>query len=646
MTNMLALPPELLLEVAKRCSIQSIGRLSQISKIWAVVCNDIVLWLDRIHRELTLEPKLRYGESYKEYYENVYDYKVSPHLYYGPSVDLNGDNYKYFLTRPIAGTGAQPDPRVRHSLQAYFAVACRIGAEVWAATLIQLGAVVNTEGEDESPLMIATRNGHVPLIGLLTSEGANINFVTSGYQKRTVFQAALQSPNIADCLQALINSKQNPRIIPKRHRAIIFNQTKLLEESLTREGNHSKLDRIGLSAVGWAIILGRTDCIKILIDHKVSLDHVADNDYMSTSKRNQCGEVSAILFAIDRRRSNILALLLERVGLQDAGYPYMHPSYSDIRYISLLELATKKDFPAGVQLLLRAGARANRYEALCIAASRNFQQCLGLLQSGQGDVNQPRVTAKHEEKHWKKAIQYPLTLATKSGHTASIISLLHNGADPNLCAAQKKGSTRRSFFTELQALKDDPRAHAALEKTRYDQVDTDVKNISPLIYAVRFLISVGTLYHCSFFKELSGSHTLNEDIKHLQGKIANNKEILLEFDQDDYDPRNPNNHLSRQALTNIKVLLLRGADPNHSDSKGDTAIAILLSGIKKDNTRLHKNINKLILCAIATLLKHGAKTTPEQMEAWNIAKATNTLIAISKSETTATELTSPARDQP
>ncbi|MDQ2994235.1 MAG: ankyrin repeat domain-containing protein, partial [Pseudomonadota bacterium] len=575
------LPNDILIEMAKRFSVEATGRIAQTCKRWRQISNANNLWLARIKLELTEQPQLRYGESYKEHYENVYDYKERNYQY-PPKAELDGDNYKCFLTRPIVPCEDSEDSYVRHSLQAYLRVACRIGAEIWFAKLIQIDTQGHIRIDYDNLLMESVRNEQLHLIPLLTNNGANINFVDKkNYTASGIFQTALKLDSHRHCLQALFNSNQPLTIIPRRHLLVIINEPELLDKNLKSDGNHAKKDRIGLSSIGWAIILGREKCLEVLVKHKVSLDEVADPDYMSNSGYTQCGQVPAMLFALARRKIKILAFLLKKFGINAVGYPYMDPYYTDICHITLLEYAVKINFTQAVELLLQSGANTHLQEAFCEAASRGFLDCLKLLASARPAVNATLATAKHEEKNWLISEDLPLTLAARSGHTPCISFLLQMHANPNLHASRKTGVTRRSYHSELHAAKHNPTLFAQIQDTRYATVYSNDTHISALNLAAKFLISIGDLYHCSFFKTLTGSSTYNEDIKALKIKIDHNQKILLEFDRCDYDPTSIENRLSTNAIENIKLLLIKDAKANHKDSNGMSALSILLSGFKK-----------------------------------------------------------------
>jgi hypothetical protein len=620
MKMMESLPIEVLIEIAKRFSVEATGRIAQTCKRWGEVSNDDSLWLARIKLELTEKPQLRYGESYKEYYENIYDFK-GQNYNYQMNTQPDGDNYKCFLNSPIV-PGEDPESTcTRHSLQAYLTVACRIGAEIWLARLIQIGAEQSTGIDYDNLLMVSVRNEQLHLIPLLINHGANINyFDKTGYTRRSVFQTALKLDSPGPCLNALFSSKQTIRIIPRRHLLIIFNEPELLEDNLASTGNHAKLDRVGLSSIGWAIILGREKCLEVLVKHKVSLDDVADNDYMSTSGYTQCGQVSAMLFALAKRKIYILAFILKTFGLHEVAYPYMDQNYRDMCYITLLEYAVKTNFTQAVQLLLEYGANKALQKAFSEAASRGFLTCLKLLATAKPKVNIAHTTAKHEEKDWLISEDYPLTLAAQSGHTPCIYFLLQAHADPNLHASKKTGVTRRGYHSELHAAKHNPTLFAQIKDTQYANVYSNDEHISALNLSAQFLIKIAELYHCTFFKNLSGSNTFNEDIKALKGNINQNKKILLEFDRSDYDPKSIKNQLSKNAIDNIRLLLVKDANVNHKDSNGESALSILLSGFKKEKSRLNMNINKLVLHAIEILISHGAQLTQQQSEIIDLYK--------------------------
>lgn len=141
------------------------------------------------------------------------------------------------VVEQLLSCGAQVSMRNRVDYTALHWAALRGAADV-VSVLVSASADVNAvEREGNTPLHFAARGGFPEICSLLLHGGAHINAVTSVWHYTPLMYAAMRGE--IDCLHLL------------------------LAEGADMEMTCSK----GLSAVGWAQSLCRTDCVHMLCSH-------------------------------------------------------------------------------------------------------------------------------------------------------------------------------------------------------------------------------------------------------------------------------------------------------------------------------------------------------------------------------------------
>lgn len=558
---MMESPNEILFKLTEWNTTQSLGRLAQTCSLWNIIVNtdkDEYQWKKRVFQELTKQPKLKHRESFKDYYKNIYD-------------DKNYSSYKNYLTKPIEeyveeGENALIDNSTKYSLEAYLITACGTGVEVWAEKLIKLGANPNRIVGCRNPLQEATVNGHLHIIELLMSHGANINFFDE-ITNQTVFHAALDSPFPEGCLKKILNYENHKEVmvLPPLHIAVILNDLELIKKLFDEQIDLDELDSRELSPLGWAIILGRTKCVEILIEEGASLENVADASHERCA-HGTFGSVSALRLAIGNKQELSLKLILKNG--ENPNVTWEDRDLEEDRIFTPIEFAVDQNFPEGLKLLLQYGAKRGFNEAFCKAASGGYLECLKILSNKNVDTNYTKCSKTEGHKNSSIHKDRPLTLAAKYGHTACVSFLLSIGANPNLTTSY--------------------------QYSQFGKNVRNVENISALHEAVKHLVSVGVLS--------SSSGRLSDGSDYFENK---NTKVKLEFGQENFDPLDINNVLSYQAILSLELLLKHGAKVNFVDSEKKSALSILISGIRKEKDIIDINRNKMIICALDVLFKYN-----------------------------------------
>jgi ankyrin repeat protein len=539
-------------------------------------------------------PKLRPGQSYKNYYEINYDFKVSPHSSHEPLCD--DSNYKSFLTKPLVGVNEDDYGFARYSLDAYLESACILGAEIWVDQLIGMGASTNKLVNGRSMLMLAAEYGQLHLIELLVNKGCDINLRSQEEfrTKITLFHSALIAPEPSKCLKiifdCIIKNSLKIQVMPLMHYLVARNKRTSLKKAVERREQLNARDSGGLTAVGWAIILDRIECLKVLNDAGASLDDVADFNFVNYGAHLFTGDAHGLILAIEWQNTRSLIFILES-GIKPNNVFALNPDHdSECRYITPLELAVMKNYSDGVALLLKFGASTGFSGAFCKAASLGYLKILMLMAKVARDVNIAHKVSKKERKSSEILEDTPLALAAENGHTECIGFLLSINSNPNRYSRHET-----SYFPSYTG-KEHPSA------------STEINIFSPLINAVRYLLSLCTVHVSASrsIKTVIKSSCFFENVEYYRKRDARNEQIRLEFGGDHYKPLDKNNVLSLDARRNIVFLLHKGADVNHSDEQGNTALSILISAVRNENNAIKKNHNKLILAAIVLLIKKGA----------------------------------------
>lgn len=562
---MMEFSDEVLVRIARWNKIESLGNLAQTCKKWHSISKDETEWKNKIFSELTKQPKLKVGGSYKDYYKNIYNSRSS-------------SSYRNYLTRPIeifVEGDEHSYTENYYTLENYLIEACSIGAEIWANKLIELGVNLDmptsrydtiTCGEDA--LKEATRKGHLHIIDLLITRGVNINFFARICEE-TVFHEALNSPIPEECLKKLLNPQNYEKVtvLPAQHKAIILNDLALVKQLFDDQIDFNELDSYRVSPLGWAIMLGRTECVKMLLKKRVSLKNVAPSHYAEG-----LGLGSALRLTIAKKQAFLLKLILENGGNPNESWVQNQSiskrGHLKSKYSTPIEFVVSKNFPEGLKLLIQYGATDGFDEALDTAAICDYLDCLRIL-INQSDALNDQKSARRKNYNYKQSnidIDGILSTTARYGSTDSLHFLLNMEANSNLNTSRKPSESGKNLALHAAA------AHLA---------------------------GLKGMTNCYYLSSHLDQHDSYDDCPDEFSKAR------FEFGQTNYDPLDTKNIFSYQAILSLKLLLKHGSEVNFTINEKHSALSILVLGIAKKNDIISINTNKIIMCAIELLFEYG-----------------------------------------
>lgn len=607
------LPDKLILDISLFCSVESVGRLSQVCHFLSTLLIDDVTWKRRISVELTVVPKLIFSDLYRKNYEIMYDFK-RPSSDGRPSV-LNDSNYKSFLIMLAQRHNKTAEYVEGYSLESYLESACALGADIWVKKLLSIGANVNTIQSGYTPLMIAVRFNHIHLFEVLLGNQADVNLYDSQsfMDKTTFFHCILTSSDVLKCMSeiAVITKKNKYRLnldgksISRLSVAILNNDIKRLQELLLQQRSRKKFDIAGFSPLAWAILLQRVECLALLHRAGADINEVIGLSEMNNN-RGAFGYASGLFLAIHFQKMNSLKFILSNYRESIRGICIKNGWDGYFQEYTPIELAVKIKCLEAVKILIYYGVMNGIREACSMAASIGHVEILQLIVTNLVSVNFTTEVTEKQRKSCDIYTDTPLSLASKAGHTNCIHFLLFKRADPNVSSSHEE-----SNFPSHKG-KNSPEA------------TTFVHTSSSLLNAIDYLLGIGKIKESySSIKTRVKSSTFFQDLEYYRSIDKCNEQVNEEFCKVDYNPGDAKNLLSYSALENIRALLKAEANVNFENSKKQTALSLLLGAERKGNDTISTNRNKLVISATELLLRNGAVLTIEQFHSKLVSNNTS-----------------------
>lgn len=556
------LPEEILLKIIRHLSPISVGSLACTSKNWQRLTQDDQQWKQRVFDELTIYPALKPNETFKQYYLRIYQRE---------GVRYPSRSYKFYLM------GCKSERLFRNLklptnvLDEYLVEACEIGAEVWVKELLKKGANANFVGEHGyylgSPAVLAINSGNVVLLKALLDHGLDINQIVSDpvdCKDSTLFHAALHSANPKGFLKVLFATTAQITVLSDVDKALIAQDRKYLYKLIEKGADINKKDRAGCTPLWWALMLDDSDGFKCLLELGASLDEVVDNE-------------SIFRVIMTKKKTGYLQTILQIYPNSDLNESWQNLNFEEE---NLLTKAIRNNLTEEVRLLLGHYDVSQRQSALLEAIGEGNLIITKMIIKTGIDINYIKTQIDNDLRNKHKSIykKTPLILAASLGHADCVKYLLERGAEPNLTVEKK--------WYEYDKLQKNTRSITALHK------------------------AAGHLVHLRYILKVTVVGGDGEDWD------KRKQALIKEFNNPYYDPVNPNNKRTNDALASIKYLLQHGAQINAKDSDGETPLSTLIKGITAPSTTFNRNINKMILTAVELLLGYGAEVNM-QNKYWN-----------------------------
>lgn len=562
MNNLDELSDEIALHLIKFIPIASIGHLAAISKRWQRLTNDGSIWKNRILKELTKNPVLAPGQTYKEYYQAIYQGKYV-NKKYNWCITHTTPYFKIYLQRqakealpqfPVniqkEETLSLEDESDSQSISGdddyysnmtnvnFLGGACRLGTEVWAEQLIKIGTEINF-----GHLQAAIDNGNFEIIALIIRNIPNNelnnqwhdthgHYYKPRYERNvSVFHYAVESDHYKTALPLLFEDPTRITVLPELHTAAACGNVARLNELLQADANVNQKDCGKCTPLWWAIVCGHLDCVKFLLSNNAKVNDISVGKHRS-----------ALMVAIWRKNMGCLQLLLDKKAyIKETTFESnFHPVP-----LTALHLAAEYDFVEGLQLLVNYGFKLDKFShnftPLHSAAKAGSKTSVELLIQLGMDVNQKRqwIALDEDYKDDTYTNATPLFLAAQNKHFECIELLLNAGADPDLLNEHKWVPCKLS--------------------RKHDSWSITQSVLGELISAIN------------------------------QGYLKNR--IHHELNKENYEPADPANVISFTYINCLKAVLQRSANPNIQDFEG-TALDKLIKNqfsdsLLKDRKEIH-----------------------------------------------------------